>query len=388
MGHKFSRDAKNLIGSPMFKMLARVQELEKAGKNIIHFEIGDPDFNTPEHITQAAVDAIKRGETHYANSLGVVQLRQEICNTTHKDLGWLPELNQIVVAPSISFIYFVIRALMNPGEEVMVSDPGYSSYFSAFDFVGVRAVTVPTFEKNNFRLKAIDLEKFITPKTRLLIINSPQNPTGAMMNAEDLTIIYKLSKKHNFYILSDEVYGKMTYDKPHKSISIHDQCKEKVILLNGFSKTYAMTGWRLGYAIAPKEIVEKLGLIIQTVISNVPPFIQWAGIAAINGDQSSIKAMMEEYRKRRKIVVNGFNELPRISCIMPDGAFYAFPNISKTGLTSKEFAEVMLEKAGVALLPGTDFGPHGEGYVRVAFATSLDNIREGLRRMEKVLKAL
>lgn len=385
MGHHFSDDAKNLVGSPMFKMLARVQELEKTGKKIIHFEIGDPDFNTPEHITEAAMDAIKRGETHYVNSLGIPELRDAICDVTEKDLGWKPEREQVVVAPSISFIYFITRALLNRGDQVIVSDPGYSSYFSAFDFIGVKAVTVPTFEKNGFRLKAADLEKFVTPNSRLLILNSPQNPTGAMMAKEDLAEIYKIAKKHNFYVLSDEVYAKMVYDQPHESITIYDQCRERTILLNGFSKAYAMTGWRLGYAVAPKEIVEKLGLMIQTVISNVPPFIQWAGVAALTSDQSSIQTMMAEYRNRREVMVRGFNELPGVSCIMPDGAFYAFPNISKTGLTSNQFAELMLEKAGVALLPGIDFGAHGEGFVRVTFATSLDNIREGLRRMKEVL---
>ncbi|MDO8467196.1 MAG: pyridoxal phosphate-dependent aminotransferase [bacterium] len=385
MEHQFSKDAKNLVGSPMFKMMARVQELEKSGKKIIHFEIGDPDFSTPQRITDAAIDALKAGETHYVNSSGMAQLRDAICDSTEKDLGWRPEREQVVVAPAISFIYFTVRALVNPGEEVIVAEPGYSSYFSTFDFIGVKAVTVPVFEKNNFRLAAADLEKAITPKTRLVILTSPSNPTGAMMTKENLTAIYKLAEKHNFYILSDEVYKKMTYDLPFSSISANDRCQERVIILDGFSKAYAMTGWRLGYSIAPKPIAEKLGLMIQTVISNVPPFIQLAGVEALSGDQSSIKVMMDEYRKRKDVMIKGFNELPGVSCIDPDGAFYAFPNIQKTGMTSKEFAEFILEKANVALLPGTDFGPHGEGYLRVTFATSLSNIEEGLRRMKEAL---
>lgn len=385
MDHRFSKDANNLVGSPMFKMMARVQELEKSGKKIIHFEIGDPDFSTPRHITDAAIDALKAGETHYVNSSGMAELRDAICVATEKDLGWKPDREQVIVAPAISFIYFVVRALVNPGEEVIVAEPGYSSYFSTFNFIGVKAVTVPVFEKNNFRLSATDLEKAITSKTRLLILTSPSNPTGAMIPKEELGAIYELAQKHNFYILSDEVYKKMTYDLPFSSISANDHCQERVIILDGFSKAYAMTGWRLGYSIAPKAIAEKLGLMIQTVISNVPPFIQMAGVKALLGDQSNIAAMMNEYRRRKDVMIKGFNDLPGVSCIDPDGAFYAFPNVQKTGMTSKEFAEFILENANVALLPGTDFGPHGEGYVRVTFATSLDNIEKGLRRMKDAL---
>ena len=372
----------------MFKMLARVQELEKAGEKIIHFEIGDPDFNTPADIVHAAIRSIERGETHYVNSLGTLELREAIAISIEKELGWRPMLDQVIVAPAISFIYFIVRALVNPGESVIVSDPGYSSYFSAFDFIGVQAITVPLFETNGFRLQADDLEKVITPESRLIVLNSPQNPTGAMIKPEELAAIYEIAKKHNLYILSDEVYSKMIYEMQHKSVSQYDNCKERTIILNGFSKTYAMTGWRLGYAIAPVDIVQKLGLMVQTVISNVPPFIQSAGAYALKHGVAHINLMMEEYKKRRKLMVDGFNSLNGVSCAMPDGAFYIFPNIKKTELSSEAFAALMLEKAGVAILPGTDFGSHGEGYVRATFAASREIILDGLKRMSKVLKTI
>lgn len=383
--HRFSRATSGLTGSPMFKVLARAQELEKGGERVIHFEIGDPDFSTPSHVTEAAVEALRRGDTHYVNSLGIRELREAIACSAQKEAGFLPDVAQVVVAPAISFIYFIARCLADPGDEIIVSNPGYSSYFSAFDFVGVRTVLVPTYERNGFRLKAGDVERVITPRTRLLFLNSPQNPTGAMMQKDDLHDLFLLARKHGFYILSDEVYAKMTYDMPHYSVSAEDACRERVILLNGFSKTYAMTGWRLGYAIAPEPIAEKLGLMVQTVISNVPPFIQQGGIAALTGSQECVSNMMREYRARRDMLVEGLNALPGVTCAPPDGAFYAFPNITGTGMSSDTFVEAMLEKARVVMLPGTNFGPGGEGYVRLSFSVSRDAIRDGLTCMRNVL---
>lgn len=383
--HRFSQAAGNLAGSPMFKVLARAQELEQTGERVVHFEIGDPDFSTPSHITEAAIDALHRGETHYTNSLGIQELREAIAVATKNEQGFQSRITQIAVSPAISFIYFLARCLTDPGDEIIVSDPGYSSYFAAFDFIGARTVLVPTYEKNGFRMKPEDVEKVITPRTRVLFINSPQNPTGAMMEREDLQEIFKLAQTHNIYIISDEVYSKMTYDMPHYSITAQDQCEERCILLSGFSKAYAMSGWRLGYAVAPELIAEKLGLMIQTVISNVPPFIQQGGVAALTGSQQCVEDMMQEYRARREIMVAGLNELPGVTCQSPDGAFYAFPNIKGTGMTSEKFAERMLEEARVVLLPGTNFGPGGEGYVRLTFSVARSEIEEGIRRMRNVL---
>ncbi|MDP3764337.1 MAG: pyridoxal phosphate-dependent aminotransferase [bacterium] len=387
MDHNFSSDAQKLVGSSTFKISARTKELESLGLDIIHFEIGDPDFNTPSHVIDTAIDSLRRGDTHYVNPSGIFELREAICQSTFDSLGWEPAIDQVVVAPAKSFIYFVVKALVNPGEAVIVADPSYSSYFSTFDFIGVKAKIVPLHEKNSFKMKVADLEKVITPECRLLILNSPGNPTGAVISGEDLAEIYKLCQKNNIYILSlsDEIYSKMVYDKPHESISIHDHCKERTIILNGFSKAYAMTGWRLGYAIAPIEIAKKLGLMVEMVISNVPPFIQHAGVAALKGDQTAISSLLFELKKRRDILVDGINAIPSISCILPEGAFYAFVNIKETGMTSLEFSKLALDKAGVAVLPGTDFGANGEGYVRLAFVTSTAKITEGVNRLSALL---
>lgn len=378
---RFSEAAKRLTGSPMFKVLARVQELERAGDHIIHFEIGDPDFKTPQHIVNAAVDALKRGETHYANSSGIFELREAIRQAIKRDIGFTPDTDQVIVAPSVSFIYFVVRALLNPGDEVLVPDPGYSSYFAAFNFIGVKPISIPLYEKNAFRMKAADIESRITPRAKLLIVNSPQNPTGAVISNNDLHEIYKLAKKHNLFILSDEMYSHIYYNDRPSSIAEYDNCQERVIILNGFSKAFAMTGWRLGYAVAPKKIAEKIGLMIQTIISSLPPFVQYGGVAALTGGMECVQDMVEEYRKRRKIMVEGMNKLPGVSCLAPDGALYAFPNISATGYSSIDFTMLMLEKAKVAVLPGDDFGKMGAGFIRVTFASSQKDIREGIDRM-------
>ncbi|MSR76517.1 MAG: pyridoxal phosphate-dependent aminotransferase [Candidatus Ryanbacteria bacterium] len=384
----FSHTAEQLQASPMFAVLAQVQALEKAGEHIIHFEIGDPDFNTPPHIVEAGIASLKRGETHYVNSLGISELRDAVAMATERDLGFRPSREQVVIAPAISFVYFVVNCLVNPGEEVIVADPDYASYFSAFSALGVKAVAVPTHEKNQFRIQAEDIEKHITPKTRLMIINSPQNPTGAVISHEDSKKIFDIAKKYDIFIISDEVYGKIVYDEKAHSLGAYDQCRERIIILNSFSKTYAMTGWRLGYAIAPERIVEKIGLMIQTVISSVPAFVQHGGVAALLGDQSCIDNMVDEYRQRRDIIVAGLNDLPGVSCVSPGGAFYAFPNISGTGMSSEEFTRCMLDKARVAVLPGVNFGPMGEGHIRISFATSIENIKEGLARMKEALTQL
>ena len=382
---KFSLAAEKLTGSPMFKLLAKAQELEARGKKILHFEIGDTDFTPPAHIIEAAVSALRAGDTHYVNSSGLPELRDAICDFTAKELGFRPAQAQVVVAPAISVIYFIARGLVNPGEEVLVPDPGFASYLSAFDFIGVRGVGVPLLEKNEFRLNPDDVLSKITDKTRLIIINSPNNPTGAVMKKEEIETVAKIAAEKNIYLLTDETYGKMTYDYPHYSPAVFDGCRRNTIILNSFSKVYAMAGFRLGWAISPPAIAEKMGLMIQTVFSAVPPFIQRAGITAITGDQSQILAMLDTYKKRRDAIVAGLNSLPGIRCVMPQGAFYAFPNITGTGMTSSEFANFALEKAGVALLPGTNFGEHGEGYARLSYATPVENINEAVERLREAL---
>jgi aspartate/methionine/tyrosine aminotransferase len=277
---------------------------------------------------------------------------------------------------------------VNPGEDVIVPDPGFPTYYSAIKFCGVNEVRVPLKEANHFRMAPEDIESRITDKTRLIIINSPQNPTGSVMTPEEIEQVAEIAERHDIYLYSDEVYARMVYDDsgPFKSPAAKDGCQERTIVANGFSKAFAMTGWRLGCVIGPENVIEKMGLLLQTTSSCVTPFIQRAGIAAIRGDQKPIIAMIEEYHGRRDLLVEGLNSLPGVSCLIPGGAFYAFPNIKGTDMTSEEFADFCLEEAGVALLPGTNFGEHGRGYVRLCYANSRENIQKGIDRMRDVLK--
>ena len=385
-------DVANLIeGQPMFKLLAQVQELERAGRDIVHFEIGDPDFDTPKHIVAAACLSMITGETHYTSSYGIFDLRQVACKTTAISRGFLPSINQVLITPGANIaIYYAVRCLVNPGEEIIVPDPGFPTYYSAIKFCGAVPVRVPLKESNSFRMSPKDIEERITPKTRLIIINSPHNPTGSVMTPDEIDQVATIAEKHDIYLYSDEVYSRMIFDDsgPFRSPSIRDHCKERTIVANGFSKAFAMTGWRLGCLIGPEKVIEKMSLLLQTTSSCVPPFIQRAGIAAIEGDQKPIFEMMSEYSKRRDLLVSELNTLPGVSCIKPGGAFYVFPNIEKTGFSSEEFASYILEEAGVALLPGTNFGEYGAGYVRMCYANSQANIVKGVQKMKKALLKL
>ncbi len=381
-----SAAAKKLAGSPMFQFLARAQEMERQGKKVYHFEIGDPDFSTPAHVTQAAIDSLKAGDTHYPNSSGLRELREAIVQETEKTVGFRPDIEQVVVAPAISFIYFVTRCVADPGDEVIVPDPGFASYYSAFEFIGVKPVSVPLLEKNEFRMSPDDIRARITDRTKLIIINSPQNPTGAVMTREEIDEVGRIAEEKGIYLLTDETYSKMVYDYPHYSPSHIDRCMRRTIILNSFSKSYAMTGWRLGWVVAPPPLARKLGLMIQTVISAVPPFIQHAGVAALTGDQAFIEESRAEYRKRRDEMVDLLNAMPGVKCLKPEGAFYVFPNITGTGMTSQEFTGFAIDKAGVVLLPGTTFGSYGEGYVRLVYATGVADIRAGMTALNRALE--
>jgi len=382
--------AYKIEGQPMFKVLDKVQKLEQRGENIIHFEIGDPDFDTPRHIVEAAYASMKNGETHYTSSMGLYDMRLAAQEATLASRGFKPEIGQVLVTPGANIIiYLAIQCLVNPGEDVIVPDPGFPTYYSVIKLCRVNAIRVPLKEENGFRMDPKDILKAITPKTRLIIINSPNNPTGSVIAPEDLDEIYKIAKAHNIYILSDEVYSRMIYgETKFHSPSVNDYCKENTIITNGFSKAFAMTGWRLGVAIGPEEVIEKMGLLVQTLCSCVPPFVQRAGIAAIKGDQSDAKKMVKTYKERRDWLVEELNKIPGISCLKNEGAFYVFPNIKKTGMTSEEFADFALEKAKVALLPGTNFGDYGQGYVRIAYATSIENIKEGVKRLRAAITNL
>ncbi len=386
---KLSKAAHEIEGQPMFKLLAQIQEMEKQGRNIIHFEIGDPDFNTPKNITHAACNSLHNGETHYTSSMGMRDFRETACDATEASRGFRPALNQVLATPGANIIiYYAVRCLVDPGEEVIVPDPCFPTYLSVIRFCDAVAVKVPLKEENEFRMNPRDIRKRITDKTRLIIINSPQNPTGSIMTPEEIDEVYNIARDHDIYLLSDEIYARMVYADATKfySPSLRDACRERVILTNGFSKAFAMTGWRLGCAIGPEAVIEKMSLLLQTTSSCVSPFIQRAGIEAIKGPQEEVRAMMTEYRARRDILVKGLNELPGIKCLRPGGAFYVFPNITGTGMGDETFSKVMLEEAGVGLLPGSNFGENGAGHVRLCYATSRDRILEGLERMKTYLE--
>jgi aspartate/methionine/tyrosine aminotransferase len=372
----------------MFKLLAKAQDMERTGKEVIHFEIGDPDYNTPDHIVKAASDSMVSGETHYVSSMGLTEFRELVCNATLNSRGFSPDINQVLITPGANIIiYYAIRCLVNPGEEVIVPDPGFPTYFSVINFCGAKAVSVPLKEENSFRMSPDDIRKKITKKTRLIIINSPQNPTGSVMTPKEIDEVANIAEENDVYLFSDEIYARMVFDDsgPFRSPSIKDRCNERTIISNGFSKAFAMTGWRLGCVIGPEPVINKMGLLLQTTSSCVPPFIQKAGMAAISGDQNPVKAMMKEYALRRDLLVDGLNRIPGIKCLKPGGAFYVFPNIKGTGMSSKEFATYMLEEAGVALLPGTNFGGSGEGYLRLCYAINRENISKGLEKIEGAL---
>lgn len=379
--------AYKIDGQPMFQVLARVQELERQGKDIIHFELGEPDFATPENIIGAAVTALNDGFTHYENSMGLLEFRQAAQETTAISRGFLPDLDQVLVTSGANaIIYLAIRCIVNPGEEVIVPDPGFPTYYSAIKVCGAIPVRIPLHEQNQFKLDPDELKRRITAKTRLVILNSPSNPTGAVLSEDDIKEISHICQENDLYILSDEIYSRLTFDADSSffSASMIDQCRERTIVLNGFSKAFAMTGWRLGVAIGPAVLIEKMALLQETIISCVPPFIQMAGVEAIKGDQTAILKMKDEYSLRRKLLVDGLNSVKGISCILPKGAIYVFPKVTGTGMNGTQFADYVLDKAGIALVPGANFGDHADGFVRLSYVTSTDQINRAITALREL----
>lgn len=373
-------------GQPMFKYLDMAKKLEKEGKDLIHMEIGEPDFDTPKNVTFSAIQALVNGDTHYESSFGNLEFREAIQFATERSRGFKPNLNQILVTPGANIsIFYAIFCLVDPGCEVIVPDPGFPTYYSNIKMCGATAVRIPLKEENQFRIRPEDIEAAITDKTRLIIINSPQNPTGSVLTADETKRIYEIAKKYDIYIYSDEIYARMNYDPVgFNSPSIYDHCKDHVIISNGFSKSFAMTGWRLGTVIGPENVIERMAALLQTTSSCVSPFIQRAGVEAIRGSQETVNLMMEEYKNRRDLLVNGLNRIKGINCVLPGGAFYVFPNIKNTGRTSNKLVEELME-AGVVTLPGNCFGEYGEGYLRLCYATSRKNIQTALDRIQGVL---
>jgi aspartate aminotransferase len=381
---ELSKGANRIYGEAAFEVLAKAQELERQGKNILHFEIGEPDMETPKNIAQAGVQAIKGKKTHYTPSIGIQELRKAVQEEVEKTRGYRPDLDQVAITPGLKpGIFFSMLSIVNPGDDVIYQDPGYPTYGSVTSFLGAKSVKIPLLEENEFRMNPDDVKDRITKKTKLIIVNSPQNPTGSMMTKSELDDIAELAEKHDIFVVSDEIYSKMTYDTRHYTPTARDGAKERTVLLDGFSKYYAMTGWRLGYMVAPIKMVERLNDFLVSAVSCTAAFTQWAGVEALTGDQSFIPKMMARFKEKRDRIVKGLNSIPNFTCLAPKGAFYTFPNIKKTGMSSQECADHLLYKAGVAVLPGTAFGPYGEGYLRFSYATTLENIDAAIERIKK-----
>jgi aspartate/methionine/tyrosine aminotransferase len=386
---KLSEITQYFEGQKMFQVLAKAKELEKQGKNILHFELGDPDFDTPREVIEEAYRSMLSGETHYVNSDGLIDLKKVIIDKFRIEKGFSPSLNQILIANGANpLIYLLIKCVINPGDEIIIPDPGFASYFSAAKACSAKIVRVPLKEENNFRTNPDDIRKRITNKTKLIIVNSPQNPTGAVISKNEMIEIGRIAMEHDIFLLSDEIYEKMNYEKEIYSPSLLDLCRERTIVLNGLSKSYSMTGWRIGYAVGPSELISKMGILFETISSCVTPFIQRAAIKALKDSHRSVEKMRNVLEERREVIIKGLNSLPGVRCNNPGGAFYVFPNIRGTGMSSEEFVNFLLEECSIAASPGTFFGDYGEGYVRFCYANTVKNIDEAMSRMRNALEKL
>lgn len=372
-----------------FEVLAKAKELERQGKKIIHFEIGEPDFNTPENVKKAGVNAINENYTHYSATQGILGLRETVANYISKTREIKVSPDEVMITPGGKDVIFsTALAILNEGDEAIYPNPGYPIYESAIRLAGAKPVPMPLLEENDFAFDREQFKNLVTPKTKLIIINSPGNPTGGILSLQDLEIIAEVAIKNDIVVLSDEIYSRILYDGEFHSLASLPGMKERTVILDGFSKTYAMTGWRLGYAVANNEIIDGLKKIAVNSFSCVAAFVQLAGIEALNGPQDEPERMRKEYETRRNLIVSGLNEIPGISVKVPKGAFYVFPNIKKTGNKSKEVAEYLLNEAGVATLSGTSFGEYGEGYIRFSYATSQENIKLGLEKVKEAFPKL
>jgi len=371
-----------------FEVLAKAKALEAEGKEIIHLEIGEPDFDTPPHIVEEACRALRSGATHYTPAAGIRELREVIAEQFSRTRGHEISPEQVVVTPGAKpIMFFTILALAGPGDEVIYPNPGFPIYESVINFAGAKPVPLPLREERDFRFDVNELRDLITERTVLIILNSPQNPTGGVLEPEDLEAIAEICTEKDIPVLSDEVYEHILYEGEFASISSYPgmSTAERTIVLHGFSKTYAMTGWRLGYGIMPVPLAEQITRLMVNSNSCTAAATQWAGIAALKGPQDPVRQMVEAFRERRDIIVEGLNALPGIHCLKPRGAFYVFPNIRGTGMDSKTCADFLLSEAGVACLSGTSFGSFGEGYLRFSYANSVENIRKALERIHEAL---
>ncbi len=380
---------RNLGTETAFDVLAKARALEAKGRKIIHLEIGEPDFDTPGNITEAAITALKQGYTHYGPAAGLPELRDAVVKRIERTRGLKVDPARVVVTPGAKpIMYFTILALINTGDEVIYPDPGFPIYESMIAFVGAAKRPIRLREERGFRLDVNELADLVNDKTRLIILNSPHNPTGGVLTKGDLAAIAEIVRQRDLIVLSDEIYSDILYDAEHHSIAAEPGMLDRTIILDGFSKTYAMTGWRLGYGIFPDWLAPQIAKLQINATSCTATFTQRAGVEALSGPQDGAHAMKAEFRRRRDVIVKGLNEIPGVSCLTPQGAFYVFPNITKIGKTSQELADLLLNEAGVATLPGTAFGPAGQGYLRFSYANSIENIQLALEKAGEVMGAI
>jgi aspartate/methionine/tyrosine aminotransferase len=366
-----------------FEVLAKARALEAQGREIVHLEIGEPDFDTPPSVVAAGVAALERGETHYTPSAGVIELREAVAEWLHARRGLSVDPGQVIVAPGAKpIMFYALLALLEDGDEAIYPDPGFPIYASMIDFAGARGVPLPLRERNAFDVDLDELRSLVTARTKVLILNSPHNPTGGVLAPDSIREIARLARESDLWVLADEIYGEILYEGEHRSIMREQGVAERTILLDGFSKTYAMTGWRLGFGVFPAPLVGPVTKLVTNSVSCTATFVQRAGVAALSARPPEVDAMVKAFRQRRDAIVAGLNDVPGITCTVPHGAFYAFPNI--TGLAAGNSAQVadrFLYEAGVAVLAGTAFGKSGEGYLRLSYANSLPNIELALERI-------
>ncbi len=380
----------SLLGTEgAFAVLARARELERAGRDVIHLEIGEPDFETPAHVADAGIAAIRAGHTHYCPTAGLPELRESAARHLSGTRGVPVDPARVVVANGAKpLLFFTIAAACEPGDEVVYPDPGFPIYASAIRWAGATPVPLPLREERGFGFDPAELEALLTPRTRLVILNSPQNPTGGVLTPEEVRAAAAAIARSDAWVLTDEVYARIAYDRPAASIASEPGMLERTVLLDGFSKIFSMTGWRLGYAALPEALVDPILKLVVNSTSCVPPFAQLAGVAALDGPQDEPAAMVAEFRRRRDYLVAALPGIDGISCVVPDGAFYVFPNVSALGVPAEEIAHRLLEEAGVAVLAGTAFGDVARDNLRISYANSFENLERAVERIAGFVGAL
>ena len=373
-----------------FVVLAKARRLEADGKKIVHLEIGEPDFATPDNIVEAGISALQNGYTHYTPASGIMEARQAVAGFVTRTLKTEVDPTEVVLVPgSKNVLFFTLLACIEPGDEVILPDPAYPAYASQVNFIGAVPKLVTLREETGFRMDLDQLTDLVTPKTRMLIINTPQNPTGGILTEEDVRFVCELAHKHDLLVVSDEIYSQLVYGFQHVSPLSQPGMRERTVLMDGLSKSYAMTGWRLGYAVAPKAVAAKLDQLMINSSSCAAGFTQMAAIEALSAPESehAVHRMVKVFERRRDLVVDGLNAIPGVRCAKPQGSFYAFPNIEGTGFDERELADRLLTEAGVAVLPGTAFGAAGKGYIRLAYTQSEDELGRGLKQIADFIEA-